>query len=97
MGHFGRELVQSAEEALAIARGELPPARVFDAQTIEVAAIRRKLGLSQEKFAVRFGLNLGVLRDWEQKRRNPDQAARTLLAVIEREPEAVARTVEPTS
>jgi putative transcriptional regulator len=96
MGRFGRELVHSAQEALSIAQGHLTPARIFDAQTIEVAAIRRKMGLSQEKFAMRFGLNLGVLRDWEQKRRNPDQAARTLLAVIEREPEAVARTVEPT-
>jgi putative transcriptional regulator len=96
MGQFGRELVQSAEEALAIARGNLVPPRVFDAQNIEVATLRRKLGLSQEKFAARFGLNLGVLRDWEQKRRNPDQAARTLLAVIEREPDVVARAVEPT-
>jgi putative transcriptional regulator len=90
---FGQTLFESAEEAFAIAKGEAAPARVFAPPTIDLAAIRKQLGLSQQKFAKRFGLSLAMVRDWERERRNPDQAARTLLTVIAREPEAVARAV----
>jgi putative transcriptional regulator len=93
MTRFGRMLIESAEQALAIAKGEAPPARVYAPPTIDVAAIRKQLGLSQLKFAKRFGLSIAMVRDWEQERRNPDQAARTLLKVIAKEPEAVARAV----
>jgi putative transcriptional regulator len=86
-------LIESAEEALTIAKGEAAPACVSAPPTVDVAAIRKQLGLSQQKFAKRFGLSLAMVRDWEQERRNPDQAARTLLTVIAKEPEAVARAV----
>jgi putative transcriptional regulator len=86
-------LIESAQEALAIAKGEAAPVRVYAPPPIDVVAIRKQLGLSQQKFAKRFGLSLAMVRDWEQERRNPDQAARTLLTVIAREPEAVARAV----
>lgn len=56
--------------------------------------IRRRLGITQEQFAARFGLPLGTLRDWKQGAREPDSAARTLLRVIEREPEAEVRALE---
>lgn len=56
--------------------------------------IRRQLGLSQDEFARRFRIPIGTLRDWEQHRTEPDQAARAYLAVIEREPDAVARALE---
>ncbi|MGL4635531.1 MAG: helix-turn-helix domain-containing protein [Beijerinckiaceae bacterium] len=94
MSTFGKELIESAHEALAIAKSEKQAARTFKPAAVEVAAIRKQLGLSQQAFANRFGLNLGIVRDWEQKRRNPDQAARTLLKVIEREPETVARAID---
>jgi len=93
MTRFGQMLIESAEEALAIAKGEAAPARVYAPPAIDVAAIRKQLGLSQQNFAKRFGLSLAMVRDWEQERRNPDQAARTLLTVIAREPDAVARSV----
>jgi putative transcriptional regulator len=63
------------------------------APPLDVAAIRKKLGLSQQKFAARFGLSAALAPDWEQKRRNPDQAARTLLTVIARDPEAVEKAL----
>jgi DNA-binding transcriptional regulator YiaG len=47
-----------------------------------VAAIRRELGLTQEEFAGRVGLPVGTIRDWEQHRRQPDDAARVLLQII---------------
>ena len=59
-------------------------------------AIRRKLGMTQEEFARTYHLSLSVLRDWEQQRYQPDQAARTLLRVIDRSPEGVKRALKQT-
>jgi putative transcriptional regulator len=75
----------------AIAKGEADPAtyRVHASADIDVLKIRRALGLTREAFAMRFGLQLGTVRDWEQRKRRPEGAARVLLAVIETEPEAV--------
>ncbi len=57
--------------------------------------VRQALGLSQEQFAERFKIPVGTLRDWEQGRVEPDQAARTYLMVIARNPEAVREALEP--
>src|SRR6266567_6726753 len=59
----------------------------------DVKAIRERLRLSQRQFAEMFGLSLSVVRDWEQRRFIPDQAARTLLKVIDRNPEAVKQAL----
>ena len=58
-------------------------------RTPQAKIIRRALGLSQEDFAARYHIPLGTLRDWEQGRVEPDQAARAYLMVIAREPETV--------
>lgn len=93
MSRFGRELVESAEEALAIARAEKDAPRMVVPATTDVAALRRRLGLTQAGFAARYGLNVATVRDWEQNRRQPDQPARVLLKVIESDPEAVERAL----
>jgi putative transcriptional regulator len=51
--------------------------------------LRRALGLSQEEFAASFHIPLGTLRDWEQGRAEPDQAARAYLKVIAAAPDVV--------
>jgi putative transcriptional regulator len=82
-------------DAIAIAKGEADPAayRVHVPADIDVLRIRRNMGLTREAFAMRFGLRLGTVRDWEQRKRRPEGAARVLLTVIEKEPEAVARAL----
>lgn len=60
---------------------------------VDVADIRNRMGLSQERFAALFRISLHTLRNWEQRRRTPEGPARTLLLVIEREPEAVIRAL----
>lgn len=62
-------------------------------QPMDVKQVRAKLGLSQQDFAREFGLNLAALRDWEQQRRVPRGPARTLLRIIDREPDAARRAV----
>lgn len=67
----------------------MPRLRARLPQPVDVAALRRRLGLSQDEFAERFGLAVSAVRDWKQKRRSPDRAAVTLSRVIERNPKAV--------
>ena len=55
----------------------------------QVRQMRRALRLTQEEFADRFRIPLGTLRDWEQGKTVPDQAAKAYLTVIARNPDAV--------
>ena len=55
----------------------------------DVAAIRGKTGLSQARFAELLGVSVRTLQDWEQGRRSPSGAARTLLLVADRNPTAI--------
>jgi putative transcriptional regulator len=59
-----------------------------------VRTLRRALSLTQEEFALRYHIPLGTLRDWEQGRSQPDQPARTYLAVIARDPEHVRKALQ---
>jgi putative transcriptional regulator len=60
---------------------------------VDVKAIRTRLGLSQAGFARRYGFSAAAVRDWEQQRRQPEQAARVLLLVIAAAPEVVERVL----
>lgn len=55
-----------------------------------VLRLRRRLGIGQIEFANRYRLALGTLRNWEQGRSAPDQAAKVLLAAIAADPKGVA-------
>lgn len=88
------ELIASMGQAVEIVAGRMEPGRVWTPPEIDVAAIRARTGLSQARFAARYGFTAGAVRDWEQKRRQPEKAARTLLLLIDREPKAVARVLE---
>jgi putative transcriptional regulator len=57
--------------------------------TVDVRKLRERLGLTQEQFSLRFGLELDAVRNWEYGRREPDAAARSYLTVIDKDPEAV--------
>lgn len=61
---------------------------------LDVRAIRRKTGMSQDQFATTFGVSPASLRNWEQGRRQPEGAARVLLTVIDRDPSAVMRALK---
>ncbi len=91
---FGRDLIASMQEAAAILRGEAEPARIhLPPGSVDVRALRARLGLSRPAFAARFGLAVTAVRDWEQGLRRPDPAARILLLVIARSPDVVAAAV----
>jgi DNA-binding transcriptional regulator YiaG len=62
---------------------------------VDVRAIRSKMNLSQSEFAARFGFTPSAVRQWEQGRRYPHGPARVLLTIIDREPNAVRRALDP--
>lgn len=92
---LGREIETALEEVLAHRRGaESLQCRIVDDPAAErIVALRRRLRLSRQKFADRFGLDARAVQDWEQGRRVPDRAARVLLTVIDRDPDAVVRAL----
>ncbi len=82
-------------DAIAYAQGDKSrgKARVVEVPTIDVAMMRKKLGLSQDRFAAAFGVSPSTVRNWEQGRRHPEGPAKVLLQVIDKEPEAVLRAL----
>jgi putative transcriptional regulator len=87
----GGRIIASLKEAVDWAEGKDVPVRVttVEVPAIDVRSTRKRLGLSQAKFAAKFGFQPATLRNWEQGRTRPDGPARVLLAVIARHPEAV--------
>lgn len=57
------------------------------------AKVRQRLGMTQEAFATLIGVPVGTLRNWEQGRVVPEPAARSLLLVLWREPQAAVRAL----
>jgi putative transcriptional regulator len=55
--------------------------------------VRKKLGMTQAAFAELLGVPVATLRTWEQNRFTMEPAARTLLKIVDREPEAVLRAL----
>ncbi len=50
--------------------------------------VRRRLGFSQAEFALRIDVSLDTIRNWEQGKRCPTGAAKSLLKVLDKAPEA---------
>ena len=61
-----------------------------------VRRVRAGTGLSQSRFAARYGFSAAAVRDWEQGRRTPEASTLCYLRVIEREPQAVKRALAMT-
>jgi putative transcriptional regulator len=80
--NIGSEILEGIRE---IKRGEhgrvttVPP----------VSSVREKTGLSQADFARLLGVSVRTLQEWEQGRRAPSGAARTLLLIAEKNPQAL--------
>ncbi len=79
---IGLEILEGIRE---IKRGE--HGRIINVPS--VSAIREKTGLSQKQFARLLGVSVRTLQEWEQGRRAPSGAARTLLRIAAKNPRAV--------
>ncbi len=50
--------------------------------------VRKRLGLSQAEFSQRIDVSLETIRNWEQGKRYPTGAAKALLKILDKAPEA---------
>jgi len=89
-----QELLESLQEAKEIMNGKRPPSRQFRVEVADVKHIREGLGLSQREFAALLGVSVDTVQNWEQSRRQPRGAARLLLLVAQRHPEALLDVVQ---
>jgi putative transcriptional regulator len=93
MGSAFESIKQGLTEAVAHAKGQRVAAKVYQPAAIDVAGLRKRLDLTQEQFAARFGFSVATLRHWERGDRNPHGPALVLLSLIDRDPKAVMRAL----
>src|ERR1022692_1477186 len=86
-------IVSGLREAIAHAKGEAHSLTIHEFPDLDVAAVRAKTKLSQGDFARAFGVAIGTLQGWEQRRRRPEGPARALLTLIDHDPISVVNTL----
>lgn len=90
-----QKLVKSVKQMGGIMRGEKMPHRRTVLTTVDVKALRERLGLTQNQFSGMIGVSIKTLQNWEQGRREPEGPAKALLRVVEKEPQAVLSALHP--
>ena len=84
-------LLRDLREAGILARPPIvAPGRKGRQVSVDVGALRGRLGMTQEQFATVYQIALPLLRNWEQGRNRPDRMAAVLLRMIEAHPKEVA-------
>ena len=71
MSKAGQSVIRGADDALAFLSGDRSRGRIRYVEVpdrVDVSTTRRKLRMSQAKFAASFGLSLRTVQEWEQGR-----------------------------
>ena len=89
MGTTFDSIARGLDEAIAHAKGKKLAVKTYTPETVDVSALRRHMGMTQEQFAARFGFSVATLRHWERGDQTPQGAALVLLNVIKRAPDLV--------
>lgn len=82
--NIGEELLQAVRDIKA--------GKASQVSTLEISPIataRQKIGLSQSEFAKMLGVSLRTLQEWEQGRRTPSGAAKSLITIAIKNPEVI--------
>lgn len=87
-------IMTGLQEAIRYVNGDETAAyRVLTVNPADIKQARKKIGLTRDAFATTFGISAATIRKWENGERVPNAAARVLLTIISREPEAVMRAL----
>ena len=79
--NVGQEILEGIRNIKAGRTG-----RRFTVESFPIVRAREKSELSQAQFATLLGVSVRTLQDWEQGRREPSAAARTLIKIAELHP-----------
>jgi putative transcriptional regulator len=80
--------VEDAQVLIAeLAAAGIAAAHLRPDPTVNVRELRERLQLTREQFAMRYGLEVETLRNWETGKRDPDTTARSYLRAIANAPE----------
>src|SRR6266567_52700 len=82
--NIGEELLQAVRDLKAGRVG-----RVTKVEVSPLAASRLRIGLSQSEFAKLLGVSLRTLQEWEQGRRAPSGAAKSLITIAIKKPDVL--------
>jgi putative transcriptional regulator len=85
---IGAELLDSVKEMMADNR-----AREYQVEVPDAATARAKTGLSQAQFATLLGVSKRTLQDWEQGRREPSGAAKSLIELAMQRPDVLVEVL----
>ena len=84
--NIGQEILQDIRDIKAGRVG-----RRYTTGSFPIVRARERSGLSQAQFAVLLGVSVRTLQDWEQERREPNAAAKTLIKVAQLHPEILGK------
>jgi putative transcriptional regulator len=82
----GAELLQAVKQMKARRKG-----RVYTEEQPLAISARQSVNLTQKEFAQLLDVSIDSVPDWEQGRRTPRGAARTLLRLARSHPRVLAR------
>lgn len=84
--NIGKEILQGIRDIKAGRIG-----RRYTTESFPIVRAREKSGLSQAEFAQLLGVSIRTIQDWEQGRREPNAAAKTLIKVAELHPSVLRK------
>ena len=87
------EMAQGTAEAHAYMKGKRKGYKVTLPEKVDVRNLRKRLHLSQNRFAESFGFSVDAVRHWESGRRQPEATARALLILIAADPKFVMNSL----
>ena len=87
-GRFNPAVIDGTTEADIAMQQQEDDAEAMQDMARHARRIRRRLGLSQMELARRIHVPHETIRNWEQGKRCPTGAARALLRVLDKAPEA---------
>jgi putative transcriptional regulator len=86
MSAEGAELLKAVKQMKAKKKG-----KVYTPEQLLAIAARQSVNLTQKEFAQLLNVSIDSVQDWEQGRRSPRGAAKTLLQVAKQHPEVLER------
>jgi putative transcriptional regulator len=88
IGRINKAKVDATTDAQIADQAALDEALAIQDAAKFARRVRRRLGFSQAEFAMRIDVSLETIRNWEQGKRSPTGAAKALLKILDKAPEA---------